>query len=167
MGMNYTQLFRMLREAKGLTHDGLARLVGCHRNTVINVESGRPVKFKTIAELMEKIGYDADSSEMKSIALLWLESISGVNLTLDLSTADARQKIADYRATEKEAAQMLSDAVVAEHLTLDQIRTLLFAASRPEVIAVIESIHDLVETRSHPDKEDVPSFQVSDESVQN
>lgn len=156
--MNYTQLFKMLREAKGLTHDGLARLVGCHRNTVINVESGRPVKFRTIAELMEKIGFDADSPEMKSIALLWLESISGVNFTLDRSTAEARKKIAKFRATEKEAAQILADAVIGEHLSVDQIRALIFAAGHPEVIRIIEGIRDLMKVPGIPDQEDVPSM---------
>lgn len=162
--MNYTQLFRTLREAKGLTHDGLARLVGCHRNTVINVESGRPVKFKTIAELMQKMGYDSDSPEMKSIALLWLEAISGINLTLDRSTAEARKKIAKFRATEKEAAQMLADAVVAEHLSVEQIQTLLFAASRADVISVLDSIRDLVRepAPSTPESEDVPALQVAE-----
>lgn len=162
-GMNYTQLFRTLREAKGLTHDGLARLVGCHRNTVINVESGRPVKFRTIAELMEKIGYDAESSEMKSIALLWLESISGVNLTLDRNTAEARKKIAKYRATEKEAAQVLADAVIAEHLSVDQIRSLLFAAAHPQVITMIDGIRELMKVPSIPEQEDVPSMQSAEE----
>jgi DNA-binding XRE family transcriptional regulator len=161
--MNYTQLFRTLREAKGLTHDGLARLVGCHRNTVINVESGRPVKFRTVAELMEKMGYDAESSEMKSIALLWLESISGINLTLDRSTAEARKKIAKYRATEKEAAQMLADAVVADHLSVEQIQTLVFASSRPDVITILEGIRDLVRRdEPHPASEDVPALQVAE-----
>jgi DNA-binding XRE family transcriptional regulator len=164
--MNYTQLFKMLREAKGLTHDGLARLVGCHRNTVINVESGRPVKFRTIAELMEKIGFDADSPEMKSIALLWLESISGVNFTLDRSTAEARKKIAKFRATEKEAAQILADAVIAEHLSVDQIRALIFAAGHPEVIRIIEGIRDLMKVPSIPDQEDVPAMNgASEESI--
>lgn len=142
--MNYTQLFRTLREAKGLTHDGLAREAGCHRNTVINVESGRPVKFKTIAELMSKMGYGPDSSELKSVALLWLEAISGVNFTHDESTQEARTRINSYRATEKESAQLLADAVVASNLSVDQIRTLLFAASRPEVITVIEGIRQMV-----------------------
>lgn len=161
--MNYTQLFRTVREAKGLTHDGLARLVGCHRNTVINVESGRPVKFKTIAELMQRMGYDAESPEMKSIALLWLESISGINLTLDRSTAEARKKIAKYRATEKEAAQMLADTVVAEHLTVDQIRTLLFAAGKPEVIAILEGIRGLMRVPA-PAEEDVPDMEIAEGS---
>jgi DNA-binding XRE family transcriptional regulator len=161
--MNYTQLFRTLREAKGLTHDGLARLVSCHRNTVINVESGRPVKFKTIAELMQKMGYDAESPEMKSIALLWLEAISGINLTQDASTAEARKKIAKYRETEREAAQMLADVATAQHLTVEQIRTIAFAAEHPEVIRVLEGVRDLVRPRTDdtPESEDVPSFQVA------
>ena len=142
--MNYTQLFRTLREAKGLTHDGLARLADCHRNTVINVESGRPVKFKTVAELMLKMGYDADSTEMKSVALLWLESISGINFTLDRNAAEARKKIAKYRATEREAAQILADAVISERLSVEQIRALLFAAGRPEVITILENLRDMI-----------------------
>lgn len=143
--MNYTQLFRTLRESKGLTHDGLAKLAGCHRNTVINVESGRPVKFKTIAELMLMMGYDTTSPETKSVALLWLESISGINLTNEQSAADAHERIAQYRATEKEAADLLAQSVMGEHLNVNQIRTLYFAVSHPEIIAVIENIRKLIE----------------------
>jgi transcriptional regulator with XRE-family HTH domain len=146
--MHYTQLFRNLREIKGLTHEGLARKSACHRNTVINVESGRPVKFKTIAELMTVMGYGQESAELKSIALLWLESVSGVNLTSEQSTEEARKKIARYRATEQEAAQLLADTVIAEHLSVDQIRTLLFASGRPEIITILENIRDLVSARS-------------------
>ncbi|MFT3782958.1 MAG: helix-turn-helix transcriptional regulator [Nibricoccus sp.] len=152
--MHYTQLFRALREARGLTHEGLARKATCHRNTVINVESGRPVKFKTIAELMSVMGYGHDSAELKSIALLWLESVSGVNLTSEQSTDEARRKIDRYRATEQEAAQLLADSVIAEHLSVDQIRTLLFASGRPEIIAILDNIRDLV---GQPVDEDRPA----------
>ncbi|MBK9990119.1 MAG: hypothetical protein IPP19_05105 [Verrucomicrobia bacterium] len=102
------------------------------------------MKFKTIADLMSMMGYSPESPELKSVALLWLESVSGVNLTSEQSTAEARQKIARYRATEQEAAQMLADTVIAEHLSIDQIRTLLFASGRPEIISVLENIRDLV-----------------------
>lgn len=142
--MHYTQLFRTLRETKGLTHEGLARKAACHRNTVINVESGRPVKFKTIAELMSVMGYGPDSAELKSIALLWLESISGVNLTSEQSTEEARRKIARYRATEQEASQLLAQTVIAQHLSVDQIHALLFASGRPEVITILENIRELL-----------------------
>ena len=159
--MNYTQLFRTLREAKGLTHDGLAKLADCHRNTVINVESGRPVKFKTIAELMLKMGYDPDSAEMKSIALLWLESISGIDFTQDRTTNEARKKIAKYRATEKEAAEVLADTVVGQRLSVEQIRILLFAAGQPQVIGILEHIREMV-GQPPPLSEDVPPLEVAE-----
>jgi hypothetical protein len=92
------------------------------------------------------MGYGQDSTELKSIALLWLESVSGVNLTSEQSTEDARNKIARYRATEQEAAQMLANTVIASHLSVDQIHTLLFASGRPEIISVLENIRDLVGT---------------------
>lgn len=168
--MHYTQLFRTLRETKGLTHEGLARKAACHRNTVINVESGRPVKFKTIAELMSVMGYGSESAELKSVALLWLESISGVNLTSDQSTEEARQKIDRYRATEQEAAQLLADSVIAGHLSVDQIRALLFASERPQVLAIIDSIQGLVGTKvprpsaARSAEEMEPHFQVAERS---
>jgi DNA-binding XRE family transcriptional regulator len=161
--MHYTQLFRTLRETKGLTHEGLARKAACHRNTVINVESGRPVKFKTIAELMSVMGFGHDTAELKSVALLWLESVSGVNLTSEQSTEEARRKIARYRATEQEAAQILADNVIAEHLSVDQIRALLFASGRPEVITILENIRDLVGvTSSSPSEEMEPQLEVAE-----
>ncbi len=160
--MNYTQLFRTLREAKGLTHDGLAREAGCHRNTVINVESGRPVKFKTIAELMQKMGHGSDSPELKTIALLWLESISGVNLTQEESTKEARDRIATFRASEKETAQLLSDAAVSHNLSSEQIRTLLFACARPEVITILEGMRQLVTAaETAPHVETAPPIRVA------
>jgi transcriptional regulator with XRE-family HTH domain len=142
--MHYTQLFRTLREAKGLSHEGLAKKAACHRNTVINVEGGRPVKFKTIAELMAVLGYGCESTELKSIALLWLESISGVNLTSEQGAAAARDSITRYRATVQDAAQLLADTAVAKRLSVDQIHALLFATRRPEIITILENIRDLV-----------------------
>lgn len=159
--MHYTQLFRTLREARGLTHDSLARLAGCHRNTVINVESGRPVKFKTIAELMDKMGYPSGSPEVKSIALLWLESISGITLTPEEATRDAIRQIEHYRATEQQAAQMLAEAAISARLSLNQIRTLLFASGRPEVIAILENIREMLSGERAP-AEVTPDLQVAE-----
>jgi len=143
--MNYTQLFRNLRETKGLTHDALARLSGCHRNTVINVESGRPVKFKTIAELMSQMGYDLHSLETKSMALLWLEGVSGINLTHEQSTSEAHERITQYRATEKEAVDLLGETIMRKHLSVQQIHALYYAAQNPEVISILENIRKLGE----------------------
>lgn len=143
--MQYAQLFRRLREQKGLSHDALAKLARCHRNTVLNVESGRPVKFKTVARLMSKMGHPSDSPEMATLALLWLESVSGVNLAEPSTLGPARQKLAAYDRALGQAARQLLDAV--RHAKLDErrIRLLAFAARRPEMLAILESIQDLLE----------------------
>jgi transcriptional regulator with XRE-family HTH domain len=141
--MHYTRLFRNLREAKGLTLEALARLARRHRNTVINVESGRPVKFKTIAELMVKMGYGANSAEMKSIALLWLEAVSGIPFSRQETAAAARKAVAAYRAAERQAARQLDEAMAQGGLGAAQIESLVFAARRPEVLAILENIRAL------------------------
>ena len=145
--MQYTQLFRRLREQKGLSHEALARLARCHRNTVVNVENGRQVKFKTIARLMAKMGYATDSSEMASLALLWLESVSGVDLADPASLAPVRQKLATYDRSAVQATQHLMDAIRRARLSEAKIRLLTFAAQHPEVLAIIESVQDLQESR--------------------
>lgn len=143
--MRYTELFRRLREEKDLSHEALARLARCHRNTVLNVERGRLVKFKTLARLMGKMGYPSDSPEMASLALLWLESVSGLDLAEPASLAPVRQKLAVYQRTTKQTAQQLSDTVRQAGLTDKQIRLLIFAARRPEVLAILDSINDLLQ----------------------
>lgn len=143
--MQYTQLFRRLREEKDLSHEALAKLARCHRNTVVNVERGRLVKFKTLARLMSKMGYPSDSPEMASLALLWLESVSGLDLADPGSLGPARQKLAVYQRTTRQAAQQLSAAVRQAGLTDKQIRLLIFAARRPEVLAILESVNDLLQ----------------------
>ena len=144
--MQYTQLFRRLREQKGLSHEALAKLARCHRNTVINVESGRPVKFKTIAGLMGKMGYATDSHEMASLALLWLESVSGVDLADPSTLGPVRQKLAAYDRPAGQAAQRLLEAVRRARLAEREIRLLAYAAQHPEMLAIIDSIKDLVES---------------------
>ena len=144
--MQYAQLFRRLREQKALSHEALAKLARCHRNTILNVESGRQVKFKTIARLMAKMGYPSDSSEMASLALLWLESVSGVDLADPAALGPVRQKLAVYDRTLGQATRHLVDAVRQTRLDERKIRLLTFAARRPELLAIIESIQDLLHT---------------------
>lgn len=141
--MHYTQLFRNLRDAKGLTLEQLAGLGRLHRNTIVNIESGRPVKFKTIAELMQKMGYAANSAEMKSMALLWLESLSGIPFSRTEAETAARKAITSYRSTTRQTARQLDEAVTDANLTPDQIKLLIFATKHPEIIAIIRDIRDL------------------------
>jgi transcriptional regulator with XRE-family HTH domain len=141
--MHYTQLFRSLREAKGLTLEELARLARRHRNTVVNVESGRPVKFKTVAELMLKMGYPAGSPEMKSIALLWLEAVSGLPFSHAETEQAARKAIASYRSATHQAAKRLDEAIRHASLTAEQISLLLFAVRHPAVLSMLDTLRDL------------------------
>lgn len=142
--MDYTQLFRSLRESKSLTLDQLAALARVHRNTVVNIESGRPVKFKTIAVLMRKMGFASTSPEMKSMGLLWLESVSGIPFSRRDTEAAAKKTIATYRSPSRQAARQLIDIIAAANLTADQVQSLAYAAQHPEVISIIESLRHLV-----------------------
>lgn len=143
--MHYTQLFRSLREAKGLTLEALAVRARCHRNTVINVESGRPVKFKTISRLVQKMGYPADSADLKSIALLWLESASGIRFSRPETVREATAALGRRQAAITAAADRLHEAALAAHLTAEQIDLLAFAAAQPELMTILRQIRDLGE----------------------
>lgn len=159
--MDYTQLFRSLREAKGLTLEELAELGACHRNTVTNVEAGRPVKFKTIAELMGKMGYDSRSPELKSIALLWLESVSGIPFSQKRTEDSALKTIAGYRKSLRDSARQLEAEVVGQGLAQRQIDLLIYAARHPEIFKIIEDVRDLIATLG-ADK-DAPVLKVAED----
>ncbi len=153
--MQYTALFRRLREQKGLTHDALARLARCHRNTVLNVEAGRQVRLKTVAHLMAKMGYASDSPEMAGLALLWLEAVSGIDLADPSTLGAARQKAATYTRSVNQAAAGLAETVRRAGLSEQQIRLLGFAARNPDVLAVLDSIQSLLATAAAADPERV------------
>lgn len=141
--MDYTQLFRKLREDNGLTLEQLSELARMHRNTVVNIEAGRPVKFKTIAALMAKMGYGASSPELKSMALLWLEAVSGIPFSRSEPQTAAKKLISSYRSSARQAVQRLEKEVLAANLDAQQIGHLIFAARNPELLSVLESVRDL------------------------
>lgn len=159
--MHYTQLFRQLREIGHLSHEALARRAKCHRNTVINVERGRPVKFGTLADLMEKMGYAPESDEMRTLALLWLEAVSGISFSRPEILAAARKQAAAYGRGAQQAARQLAEAVIAAGLTADQIRLLVFAARQPEVLTIVEAVRDLVESAAAEDS--APQLKVAED----
>lgn len=157
--MHYTQLFRQLRESRHLSHDALAGRARCHRNTVINAEQGRSAKFSTLANLMEKMGYAHGSAEMRAFALLWIEAVSGIPFSRPETVAAATKQVSTYRLNSRQAARQLSAAVIATGLTVEQIRLLVFSARRPEVMAIIEAVRDLVESPA----QDLPELKVAEE----
>ncbi|HTB81248.1 MAG TPA: helix-turn-helix transcriptional regulator [Opitutaceae bacterium] len=146
--MDYTRQFRQLREAKGISREHLASLARCHRNTVINVETGRPVKFSTIADLLMKMGYAKDSLEMRGMALLWLEKVSG----LKFSPADAQKTAEQLRSVYRRTVRATQDELLAviqnSHLSREQIRLLAFAARHAEVLEILRAVHDFSEMQT-------------------
>ena len=141
--MGYSEQFRAFREARGLSREALARRARCHRNTVINVESGRPVKFGTIVMLMESMNFSVDSPETKLLALLWLESVTGIRV----SSAEAQRGAAaaeGARTSSRPVAQLQAE-VSRRRLGRDDIELLTFAARHRKVLAALKAIRDLLD----------------------
>ncbi|OHE81711.1 MAG: hypothetical protein A3G75_10645 [Verrucomicrobia bacterium RIFCSPLOWO2_12_FULL_64_8] len=157
--MHYTQLFRQLREARELSIDALASRAKCHRNTVINVEKGRGVKFDTLADLMAKMGYPPGSPEVRALALLWLEDVSGIPFSRPETSAAATKEVSSYRRGAQAAARQLAESVSSANLTTEQIRLLAYAAHQPGVLAILESICELVESSA----EETPQLKVAED----
>lgn len=158
--MHYTLFFRQLREQKGLTHETVARLARCHRNTVVNVEAGRPVRFETLARLATKMGYPSDSPEMASLALLWLEAVSGLDLAEPSALGQTRQKIAAYSRSTSRAAAKLEETVRRAGLHESDIRLLTRAADSPELLSILRSICDLLPAAVD---DDAPQLRVAED----
>ncbi|HTQ31682.1 MAG TPA: helix-turn-helix domain-containing protein [Opitutaceae bacterium] len=143
--MNYTRHFRQLREAKNLSREQLAALAGCHRNTVINVETGRPVKFRTIAELLQKMGYSRESTETRGMALLWLEAVSGLKFSPADAEKTAEQLRAVYRRSIRASQDELLAAIQDRQLTREQMELLVFAVRQSEVLEILRAVRDFSE----------------------
>jgi len=159
--MHYTQLFRQLRVARKLSLEALAQRAGCHRNTVINVEQGRPVKIGTLARLMDRMEYAADSPEFHALALLWLEAASGISFSRPETAAAARRQIASFRRATEQDSRKLAATVVEAGLTTDQIRALVYVARRPAVLDIIVRLEKVIEAGAGADI--TPQLQVAEE----
>lgn len=143
--MGYTEQFKVFREARGITREALAAQAGCHRNTVLNVETGRPVKFATIVLLMQAMGYSAESAETKQLALLWLESVTGVQL----GVGEARERRGTPRRPSAPVDDLQSE-VVRRRLNRDDIELLTFAARHRKVLNALRAIRELLQ--EHEDR---------------
>lgn len=140
--MGYTEQFKAYREARGLTREALAAQSGCHRNTVLNVESGRPVKFSTIVLLMHSMGYEADSAETKNLAVLWLEAVTGVHL----AAGGSHDRAGGGRRLGA-ATQQLQTEVARRRLNREDIELLTFAARHRKVLNALRAIRELLQER--------------------
>lgn len=138
--MDYTEFFRQLRVDKGFTHDTLANLAGVHRNTVINLEQNRQVKFKTVALLLRVMGYEMESAEMRRIALLWLEAVSGIQFSLQDVIREKRKMDKEYRKSKKSEVDLLNTVIGERNLSEEQIKLLLMAVENSEVMGILGQV---------------------------
>jgi len=134
--MGYSEQFRDYRERRGFTREQLAARAACHRNTVINVESGRPVRFATIVGLMQHLGYPKDSPEVKRLAHLWLEAVAGVRLGDENAIPSSRE------ATKPNA---IAAELSGQRLSRGEVELLTFAARNRKVLNALRAIRDLVD----------------------
>lgn len=135
--MGYPEQFQFFREARGLTREQLAARADCHRNTVINLESGRPVKFATIKHLMMRMGFAADSDEVRLLALLWLESVTGFPITADEASRLQGMRQSDFEDLHAELSR--------RRLGREDVELLTFAAGNRKVLSALRAIRDLAE----------------------
>ncbi len=163
--MDYTELFRNLRRSKGLTHQCLAERTGCHRNTVLNLERRRPVKFRTVLDMMRAMGFEPDSAEVRRMALLWLESVSGVELTLRDVKLEVEEIRKEYRTTVAEARENLLRTIECRTLSAEEIRLLDYAAKQSETLEIIRQIRDLVQNDDGPEKSGSREFEAGDRNL--
>jgi len=140
--MAYPDQFKTYREAKGFSREQLAVRADCHRNTVINVECGRPVKFATIAHLMDKMGYEKTSAETKQLALLWLEAVADIQITP--GEAQALQK------SNSVPTENLQAEISRRKLPKEDIDLLTFAAGHRKVLSALRAIRELTAGPAKP-----------------
>jgi transcriptional regulator with XRE-family HTH domain len=76
--MTFKEYIRNLRLKRGLTHDEIAKKAKMHRNSVINAESGRPMKIDTVRDIVMAMGCP---EEFPTVAMLWLQERSGLDLS--------------------------------------------------------------------------------------
>lgn len=138
--MGYPEQFKAFREARGLSREALASLAKCHRNTVSNLESGRPVKFASVVRLMTQMGYSESSRETKLLALLWLEAVTGIRVTERESTTLLRD-IMDKNA---DALRALEAEVRRRRLDRAKLEALWFAAKHDKILESLRAIQELV-----------------------
>jgi transcriptional regulator with XRE-family HTH domain len=146
--MGYSEQFKAFREARGVSSEELARRARCHRNTVVNVESGRPVKFATLLMLMETLGYKPESRETKLLAVLWLEAITGVRVSLN-DTPRATAEKANGSRTASRASDELQAEVAQRRLKREDVELLTFAARHRKVLHALKAIHELLDDGHH------------------
>lgn len=140
--MTYQSKLRELRA--DLKQDELALKAKLSRATIVNAENeDERLRFSTIAQIVRALGYRDDSPEMRDIALLWLESVSGIHFGVD-DASDAIQHLVDKeKFKNKELLATLATTIATAGLAPKEIALLTWAASRPPALEILEHARQL------------------------
>ena len=111
--------------------------------------------------LMEKMGYPAGSDELRTLALLWLEAVSNIPFSRPETVTAARRQAGVYGRDALQTSRQLAEIVADARLSAEQIRLLMYAARRPEVLSIVATVRKLVEAGSAA--EAVPELKVAEE----
>jgi transcriptional regulator with XRE-family HTH domain len=130
--MNYQSFFKELRTQNGLSHAQVAEKTGCHRNTVINVERGRPVRFATISKMMASMG--ATEEQTKTMAMLWVGGTAHLEVTGESEAwASASQPMKTAWANLKKHLDAMDS---------DQLETMGWVAASPSLLKALKIIKE-------------------------
>lgn len=138
--MHYTSYFKTLREETDLTMDGLARKAGLHRNTIINIETGRSVKFQTIAKVLDVMGIKAGTVKYRIMAVLWASDVCKVDLSAANKDKALTKEMGRISSDEAKALSELGEAISNSDLSAPQIKALARVAKKQETLSAIMQI---------------------------
>ncbi len=140
--MTYQQKLRDLRGAS--TRARLARESELNYTTLIKAESAeRRVKFTTVAEIVRALGYPDDSVEMREVALLWLESVSGIRFGADDATQAIRHIVQREEVKNGTLLDALREEICRIGLTQTEIKLLTWAVSHQPAIEILSHARQL------------------------
>jgi transcriptional regulator with XRE-family HTH domain len=91
----------------------------------------------------------------------WLEAVSNIPFSRPETVTAARRQAGVYGRDALQTSRQLAEIVADARLSAEQIRLLMYAARRPEVLSIVATVRKLVEAGSAA--EAVPELKVAEE----
>lgn len=150
-----------LRELRGdLRQDEVAAKAGLSRATIVNAENEQErLRFSTVAQIVRALGHRDDSSAMRDIALLWLQSVSGIQFGVEEASDAIKHLLTREKFRNAELLDQLSNTIATHGLSPKQIALLTWAASRAPALELLEHARQL---EAYSVKGDIRQFNVSE-----
>lgn len=161
--MTYQQKLRALRGDRSRAE--LSAASGINQSTLTKAETdGRTVKFKTVAEIVRALGHRDDSPAMREIALLWLQSVTGIHFSSDDAYTAAQELIEHQKVTLGDLLDALSNVIAERGLSPSEIQLLSWAAARPPALEILSYARQL---EKYPEFNDAAQLAAVAESAPN